>query len=44
LQKAYLEKVLIIKKYDMYASKPTPAPIVKGDSFGKFQCPRTSMR
>jgi hypothetical protein len=37
-QKAYLEKVL--KKYSMYACKPSPAPIVKGDSFGEFQCPR----
>jgi hypothetical protein len=37
-QKAYLEKVL--KKYGMHVSKPTPAPIVKGDSYGKFQCPR----
>ena len=37
-QKAYLEKVL--KKYNMHASKATPAPIVKGDSFGKFQCPK----
>jgi hypothetical protein len=37
-QKAYLEKVL--KKYGMHASKPTPAPIVKGDSYGKVQCPR----
>ena len=24
----------------MHASKPTPAPIVKGDSFGKHQCPK----
>ena len=24
----------------MHASKPTPAPIVKGDNFGKFQCPK----
>ena len=38
LQKAYLEKVL--KKYGMHVSKPTPAPIVKGDIFGKFQCPK----
>ena len=38
LQKAYLEKVL--KKYNMHASKATPAPIVKGDNFGKFQCPK----
>ena len=37
-QSAYLEKVL--KKYGMHASKPTPAPIVKGGSFGKFQCPK----
>jgi hypothetical protein len=37
-QKAYLEKVL--KKYSMHVCKPSPAPIVKGDSFGKFQCPR----
>ena len=37
-QKAYLEKVL--RKYGMYACKPSPAPIVKGDRFEKFQCPR----
>jgi hypothetical protein len=37
-QKTYLEKVL--KKYSMHTSKPSPAPIVKGDSFGEFQCPR----
>ena len=37
-QKAYLEKVL--KKYSMHACKPSPAPIVKGDRFGKFQSPR----
>ena len=24
----------------MHACKPSPAPIVKGDRFGKFQCPR----
>ena len=24
----------------MYASKPTPAPIVKGNSFGNFNCSR----
>ena len=33
-QKVYLEKVL--KKYSMHACKPSPAPIVKGDRFGKF--------
>jgi hypothetical protein len=37
-QKAYLEKVL--KKYSMHNCKTLPAPIVKGDRFGKFQCPR----
>jgi hypothetical protein len=37
-QKAYLEKIL--KKYGMHKSKPTPAAIVKGDSFGKYQCPK----
>ncbi len=36
-QKAYLEKVL--KKYSMQNYKPSPAPIVKGDRFGEFQCP-----
>ena len=36
--KVYLEKVL--KKYSMHACKPSPAPIVKGDRSGKFQCPR----
>ena len=35
-QKAYLEKIL--KKYGMHKSKPTPAPIVKGNNFGKHQC------
>jgi hypothetical protein len=34
-QKAYLEK-----KYNMHASIATPAPIVKGDKFGLYQCPR----
>ena len=37
-QKAYLEKVL--KRYSMHMCKSSPAPIVKGDRFGKFQCPR----
>ena len=34
LQKAYLEKVL--KKYNMHTCKPSPALIVKHDSFGEF--------
>jgi hypothetical protein len=37
-QKAYLEKVLI--KYNMHKSNATPAPIVKGDSFGEYQYPK----
>jgi hypothetical protein len=37
-QKTYLEK--IIKKYNMHASKATPAPIQKGDKFGLYQCPK----
>jgi hypothetical protein len=36
--KAYLEKIL--KKYNMHASKATPASIQKGDQFGLYQCPR----
>jgi hypothetical protein len=37
-QKAYIEKVL--KKYNMHKSNATPTPIVKGDNFGQFQCPK----
>ncbi|TKC11879.1 hypothetical protein FA727_23680, partial [Robertmurraya kyonggiensis] len=37
-QKTYLEKIL--ERYNMQKSNPTPAPIVKGDRFGKFQCPQ----
>ena len=37
-QKAYLEKVL--KKYSMQNCKSSPAPIVKGDRYREFQCPR----
>ena len=33
-QKAYLEKVL--KKYSMHVCKPSPAPIVRDNSFGEF--------
>ena len=35
-QKAYLEKVL--KKYSMQNYKSSPAPIVKDDIYGEFQC------
>jgi hypothetical protein len=37
-QKSYIEKVL--KKFNMHKCNPTPAPIVKGVKFGKFQSPR----
>ena len=37
-QKAYIEKIL--KKFNMYKCSPSPAPIVKGDIYGDFQCPR----
>ena len=36
-QKEYIEKVL--KKYNMHKCSALPAPIVKGDKFGKWQCP-----
>ena len=35
-QETYLQKIL---KYSMHASKPTHAPIVKGDRYGDFQSP-----
>jgi len=28
----------------MHACKPSPTPIVKGDSFGEFQCPRNQYK
>ena len=37
-QKAYIEKIL--KKFNMHKCSPSPAPIVKGDIYGDFQCPR----
>jgi hypothetical protein len=37
-QKAYIEKVL--KKFSMHKCSPSPAPIVKGDKYGDFQCPK----
>jgi hypothetical protein len=41
-QKTYLKKVL--KKLGMHVYNPTHAPIVKGDKFGSFRVPGTSMR
>ena len=37
-QKAYIEKIL--KKFNMHKYSPSPTPIVKGDRYGDFQCPR----
>ena len=37
-QKAYVEKIL--KKFSMHKYSPSPAPVVKGDGYGDFQCPR----
>ena len=37
-QKANIEKVL--KKFSMHKCSPSSAPIVKGDRYGDFQCPR----
>ena len=37
-QKAYIENIL--KKFSMHKYSPSPAPIVKGDRYGDFQCPR----
>jgi hypothetical protein len=36
-QKSCIEKVL--RKFNMHNCNPTPAPIVKGVKFEKFQCP-----
>ena len=33
-----MEKIL--KKFSMHKYSPSPAPIVKGDRYGDFQCPR----
>jgi hypothetical protein len=40
-QKAYFERVL--KKYNMHKCSGSPAPVVKGDKFGTFQCPRNQI-
>ncbi len=35
----YLRKH-ILKKYNMHNCSASPAPIMKGDKYGKFQCPK----
>jgi hypothetical protein len=37
-QKLYIEKIL--KRFNMHKCSASPAPIVKGDKYGDFQCPR----
>ncbi|KAI3826394.1 hypothetical protein L1987_00442 [Smallanthus sonchifolius] len=40
-QKAYIERVLT--RYNMQHCSPSVAPVVKGDVFGSFQCPKTEV-
>jgi hypothetical protein len=37
-QKSYIENVL--KRYNMHKCNVSPSPIVKGDKFGEYQCPK----
>jgi hypothetical protein len=34
----------VSKEISTYAGKPTPVPIVKGNSFGNFSIPRSNVR
>jgi Reverse transcriptase (RNA-dependent DNA polymerase) len=40
-QKAYIEKIL--KCYNMQNCSPSVTPIIKGDKFSKFQCPKNDL-
>ena len=40
-QKGYIERIL--KRFNMLACSPSKAPVVKGDKFGKSQCPQTEL-
>ena len=40
-QRAYIERVL--NRYNMQHCSPSVAPVVKGDVFGNFQCPKTEV-
>jgi Reverse transcriptase (RNA-dependent DNA polymerase) len=40
-QKVYIEKML--KRYNMQNCSPSVAPIIKGDKFSKFQCPKNNL-
>ncbi|GJS77072.1 retrotransposon protein, putative, ty1-copia subclass [Tanacetum coccineum] len=39
-QRAYIDKIL--KKYNMQNCSPTVAPVVKGDKFDAYQCPKNN--
>ncbi|KAD3067741.1 hypothetical protein E3N88_35621 [Mikania micrantha] len=38
-QKAYIERIL--KRFNMQQCSPSVAPVVKGDNFGSYQCPKS---
>ncbi|GJZ21614.1 putative RNA-directed DNA polymerase [Tanacetum coccineum] len=40
-QMGYIDKIL--KKYNMQNCSPTIAPVVKGDKFGAYQCPKNKL-
>ena len=41
-QTGYIKKVL--ERYNMSKCSPTAAPVVKGDKFGDYQCPKTKIQ
>ncbi|GJY58277.1 retrotransposon protein, putative, ty1-copia subclass [Tanacetum coccineum] len=41
-QRAYIDKIL--KKYNMENCSPTVAPVVKGDKFGAYECPKNKLK
>ncbi|GJY64156.1 putative RNA-directed DNA polymerase [Tanacetum coccineum] len=40
-QRVYIDKIL--KKYNMHNCSPTVAPVVKGDKFGAYRCPKNKL-
>ncbi|GJT49772.1 retrovirus-related pol polyprotein from transposon TNT 1-94 [Tanacetum coccineum] len=41
-QRAYIDKILT--KYSMQNCSPNVAPVVKGDKFGAYQCPKNKLK
>nr|GEY93960.1 putative zinc finger, CCHC-type [Tanacetum cinerariifolium]GEZ07262.1 putative zinc finger, CCHC-type [Tanacetum cinerariifolium] len=41
-QKAYIERIL--NRFNMQHCSPTVAPVIKGDLFGSYQCPKTEIQ